>query len=42
MIMKPKYQSPCIEEAYLNLLGLLAESVDGNLDDMPGDLIFDD
>ena len=40
--MKPIYQTPCIEEAELYLLSLLAESVDGNLDDMPGDLIFDD
>jgi hypothetical protein len=40
--MKHKYQSPCIEEAYLNLLSLLAESTDGNLEDMPGDFVFDD
>lgn len=40
--MKAKYQSPCIEEADLLLYSLLAESVDGNLEDMPGDFVFDD
>lgn len=39
--MKLKYFAPLSEEVKLALEGLLAESPDGILEDMPSDLIFE-
>ena len=40
--MSNKYQTPNIEEVSLTLLNLLADSFDGTLEDMPGEMIIED
>jgi hypothetical protein len=41
--MNKKYQSPLISiDSELYLAGLLAASSDGSLEDMSGEIIFDD
>lgn len=39
--MKEKYYAPLIEEVKMALDELLAQSPGGRLDDMPGDVIYD-
>ena len=39
--MKLKYYTPLSEEVNVALEALLAQSPDGVLEDMPGDLIFE-
>ena len=40
-MMKLKYYTPLSEEVKMALEGILAQSPDGLLEDMPGDLIFE-
>ena len=40
--MNNKYQTPCIEAVSLKLFTVLADSFDGTLEDMTGEMIFDD
>ena len=40
-MQKTHYNTPCAEEVYLSMEGLLAQSPGGVIDDMPGDIIFD-
>ena len=39
--MKIKYFAPLTDEVEVALENLLAQSSDGTLEDMPGDIIFD-
>ena len=40
--MKKIYQTPLVEQVDYSLQNFLAQSTDGSLTDMPGEVIFDD
>ncbi len=40
--MKRTYHIPVSEEVRFELQGLVADSYDGTLEDMPGDFVIDD